>query len=130
MPSLWTTDFPVRPPPSQADAEILELLAASPIQALYEAHEAKREAGRPILSLSAGHRALMLASGGFDGLVRPAGEAPHVVRGSCRKEKYVAKDEDKENPDGTFTRVVTESERSVLVVRVLTADGELIGWES
>jgi hypothetical protein len=75
------------------------------------------------LALGAGHIVLLLASGHLDGVVRPAGEPAHVVRGTARKVEYVSASETTENEDGTETTKTRLSEKIQLVIRAVGMDG-------
>lgn len=80
---------------------------------------------RPPLPLATGHIALLLAAGHLDGIVRPAGEAPHVVRGTAKKEKYLASTEETEDSAGRIITKSVYSEKIIMTVRTATADGRL-----
>ena len=84
---------------------------------------------RPPMSIGAGHRALLLASGYVDGIICPPGEEPHVVRGSATKTKYISSSETTEEDDGSIVTKTVVSEKPQLVVRVLTAAGEIVTLE-
>jgi hypothetical protein len=77
------------------------------------------------LALGIGHVALLLASGHLDGLVQPAGQSPHVVRGTSRKREYTAGVTETENPDGSTTTKTTISERIELLVRTVDITGQI-----
>jgi hypothetical protein len=79
----------------------------------------------PPLALGMGHVALLLASGHLDGVVEPAGQPPHVVRGTARKHEYVSDVTETENDDGSTTKKTTISERIELVVRTVDLTGEI-----
>jgi hypothetical protein len=80
---------------------------------------------QPPLPLATGHLALLLAAGHLDGVVRPAGEPPHVVRGTAHKVQYTASVEETENADGSVVTKTIQSEKIVLTVRVAEQDGTI-----
>ena len=69
--------------------------------------------------------ALLLASGHLDGVVRPEGKQPHVVRGSASKREYVSDVTDIVNADGSTSTRTTISERIELVVRTVDLTGRI-----
>jgi len=77
------------------------------------------------LPLATGHLALLLAAGHLDGVVRPQGESPHVVRGTAHKVTYTASVEEIENKDGSITTKTIQSEKIVLTVRTAESDGTI-----
>ena len=79
----------------------------------------------PPLALGLGHRALLLAAGHLDGLVCPEGEPPHVVRGTCDKQKYLDRTEVDEKDDGSVTTRQIYSEKVSVTVRAVSTDGEI-----
>jgi hypothetical protein len=109
------------------DDEVSRALAASPLQKLLQP-PTDLPLGRPPLPLSKGHRAMLLAAGHLDGVIRPAGEPPHVIRGTCRKEQYVKEHSEEERSDGTVSKTVI-SERFILTIRALTPDGTIVELE-
>jgi hypothetical protein len=79
----------------------------------------------PPLALSVTHYALLLAAGHLDGLVKPEGETPHVVRGTAKKEEYIASESEEEQDDGSVVKTVIKQERVILTVRALWPDAEI-----
>jgi predicted RNA methylase len=106
------------------DAEFHRALDRSPLQTFLQSPP-ETELARPPLPLGKGHKALLIASGYLDGMVCPPNEPPHVVRGTCKKIKYISSVEEKETSDGGTATVTTWSERISLVVRTLESDGTL-----
>lgn len=102
-----------------------QALAASPLRRhLLPPADIKKP--EPPLPLRKGHVAMLLSAGHLDGLVRPEGEPAHVVRGTARKVEYVSGQTVNESDDGKRTSVTTIiNEKIQLVVRVITAEGEL-----
>jgi hypothetical protein len=80
---------------------------------------------RPPLPVNTGQTGLMVASGQLDGIVRAAGELPHVVRGTAVKSTYVSNVEERENADDSTTTITTLSERIIPTVRAVDATGEI-----
>jgi hypothetical protein len=68
---------------------------------------------------------LLLAAGHLDGVVRPQGEPPHVIRGTAHKVTYTASVEEIENKDGSVTTKTVQSEKIVLTVRTAEQDGTI-----
>jgi hypothetical protein len=106
------------------ESELQRLLARSPLRTHLTAPSVPTLSSPP-LALGTGHVALLLASGYLDGLVHPPGKAPHVVRGSARKQPFVADVTEVANPDGSITTKTTLSERIDLVVRTIDLTGEI-----
>ena len=79
----------------------------------------------PPLPLGIGHVALLLSSGHLDGVVRPQGKLPHVVRGTSRKHSFISDVTDTENQDGSTTTRTTISERIELVIRTVDSKGRI-----
>lgn len=79
----------------------------------------------PPLPLGMGHVALLLASGHLNGLVQPADQPSHVVRGTSRKRSFVSDVSETENDDGGTTTRTTISERIDLVIRTVDATGKI-----
>jgi hypothetical protein len=104
------------------DAELTRALAASPLRRLL-AEAPAPAVPAPALALGAGHVALLLASGHLDGVVRPAHEPPHIVRGTARKVEYISAVETTENEAGDETVKTTVSQKIQLVVRAVGPDG-------
>jgi hypothetical protein len=106
------------------EPELRRLLAGSPLRAhLLAPPEAPLPS--PPLALGVGHVALLLAGGHLDGVVCPAGEPPHVVRGTSRKSEFVSDVAEAVNPDGSTTTRTTISERIDLVVRTVDPTGTI-----
>jgi len=80
---------------------------------------------RPPLSLGKGHRALLLSAGYLDGVVRPPGEPPHVVRGTCRKVRYEKSHTQEENSDGSTTTTTVYGEKIVPTIRAVDSTGTI-----
>ncbi len=112
------------------DTELARLVAQSPLR--FHIQRPADNAGhcpRPPMSPGIGHRAMLLASGHIDGLICPADEPPHVIRGTAAKDSYVASSDTSEDSKGnTVTRTVI-SERPRLVIRVLDAQGNITNLE-
>lgn len=105
--------------------ELADLLAASPLRKLLDP-PVKGKSLPPPLSLGRGHRALLLASGQLDGIVRPAQGEAFCIRGTSVKEKYISNEEETVDSEGAEVTKTTYSERMVLTVRVATASGRLV----
>lgn len=106
-------------------------MAQSPLRFLIDrpADAENTQKPRPPLSLGIGHRALMMASGFLDGLICPVDEPPHVIRGSATKTQYVASCDTTVDDEGNSSTRTVLSEKPELVIRVLTADGEIVTLE-
>lgn len=102
--------------------EIELALATSPLQAMLRPPKPLPLA-RPPLPPSKGHTALLLSAGHLNGVVRPEGEEPHVVRGVCNKEEYLKGQTTDQRDDGSVVTKTTIAEKYVLVVRAVTPDG-------
>jgi hypothetical protein len=108
------------------DTECARLVAKSPLRHVLDPPTVGIDyRPRPPLSPGIGHRAMLLASGFIDGLIRPHGERPHVIRGSATKEEYVSASSSEEDANGNVTTRTVTSERPKLVIRVLDADGAI-----
>jgi predicted RNA methylase len=108
------------------EAELMEAIRTSRLQDLLRAeHDAPPPS--PPLPLHAGHVSLLLAGGLLDGLVRPPGEEPFVVRGTAVKEQYLdaSKCSTTEDDKGNTTEKTVFAERIILHVRTASADGTL-----
>jgi hypothetical protein len=81
------------------------------------------------MSPGIGHRAMLLASGHIDGLICPANEPPHVIRGTAAKDSYVASSNTSEDDNGNVTTRTVISERPRLVIRVLDSQGNITNLE-
>ena len=103
-------------------AEMMRALQLSPLQRHLQAPQPLPLA-RPPLPLSKGHTAVLLSAGHLNGVVRPPGEPPHIIRGSCIKETYIKEQTTEERDDGTTVDRRVESERFVLSIRAVTPDG-------
>ena len=77
----------------------------------------------PPLPLSTGHTALLVAAGQLNGIVRPKGEPPHVVRGTTSKVERVVDSSVIENDDGSVTTKETRTEIIQLTVRTVDEHG-------
>lgn len=97
--------------------EILAMLEQSPANKLFEP-PAVLPPARPLLPLSTGHASLVVASGQVDGVIRPPGEPPHVVRGTTKKENVLASVDVGESSTTTVYR-----EKMVPMVRTIGPDG-------
>lgn len=100
--------------------ELKKLIEASPLHEMLSP-KSEQALASPPLELSKGHLALLLAAGVLDGVVRPHGEPPHVVRGTARKVKYVASSET--DDDGNRTTIMRE--RIEMTVRVVDHTGKI-----
>jgi predicted RNA methylase len=107
------------------EAETLAALASSPLLRVTEPVPCGNVATPP-LPLTNGHKAMMLTSGLLDGIVRPPGEEPHLVRGVATKTKYIAEETSDENAAGVVTTKTVFSERIDLTVRIAYQDGTLL----
>lgn len=79
----------------------------------------------PPLSLGDGHIALLVAAGQLDGLIEPANEPPHVVRGTAKKVEYVDTVETSEDEDGKCKTTTIMKQRIVITVRAIDQLGEI-----
>ncbi len=112
------------------DTELARLVAQSPLRFHIERPADKADfRPRPPMSPGIGHRAMLLASGHIDGLICPADEPPHVIRGTAAKDSYVASCDEMEGEDGSVTTRTVISERPRLVVRVLDSEGTITTLE-
>jgi predicted RNA methylase len=108
------------------DAELSRLVAQSPLRFHIQPPADKLNyRPRPPMSPGIGHRAMLLASGHIDGLICPPDEAPHVIRGTATKDKYVASCDENEDENGNVTTRTVISERPRLVIRVLDSEGNI-----
>jgi hypothetical protein len=108
------------------DAELCRLVAQSPLRFHIQPLADKLNyRPRPPMSPGIGHRAMLLASGHIDGLIRPPGERPHVIRGTATKDQYVASCDESDDENGNTTTRTVISERPRLVIRVLDAQGKI-----
>lgn len=137
--STWKTvqapkDFTYRIPPGAGprtfqkveptERELEWMLACSRLRAHLAAPE-RSPLPSPPLALGIGHVALLLASGHLDGVVRPEGKPPHVVRGTARKREFISDVTEIVNADGSTTTRTTISERIDLMVRTVDLTGTL-----
>ena len=106
------------------ESELQRMLAASPLRAHLRPNP-DDPLPSPPLPLGTGHVALLLASGHLNGVVRPEGQPPHVVRGTARKRAFVSDVTEAENPDGSTTTRTTISERIELVIRTVDHAGRI-----
>jgi hypothetical protein len=98
------------------DTELVRLVAKSPLRFHIERPADRADyRPRPPLSPGNGHRAMLLASGHIDGLICPADEPPHVIRGTAAKDEYVASSDTSEDEDGNTTTRTVISEKPRLV---------------
>ena len=104
--------------------ELERAMLASSLMKHLQAPEPARLPSPP-LALGRGHLGLLLASGQLDGIVRPPGEPPHVVRGLSFKETYVDRCETRENDDGSETVVTVYSERPRTTIRAVDSTGTI-----
>jgi hypothetical protein len=104
------------------EEELLEMLAASPLSRMLEEGPKRKDLPRPPVPLGRGHIAMLLASGTLDGIVRPDGEPPHVVRGVARKQEVLVSAETEDNGK-TVKTVERYQEQIKLIVRTLGQDG-------
>jgi len=106
------------------ESELRRMLANSPLRSHLLSPD-QTPVPSPPLPLGIGHVALLLASGHLDGIVRPDGKLPHVVRGTSRKHSFVSDVTDTENKDGSTTTRTTISERIDLVIRTVDCSGRI-----
>jgi hypothetical protein len=112
------------------DTELARLVAQSPLRFHIERPADKAShRPRPPMSPGIGHRAMLLASGHIDGLICPADEPPHVIRGTAAKDEYVASSNTSADDNGNVTTRTVISERPRLVIRVLDAAGNILTLE-
>jgi len=112
------------------DTELARLVAQSPLRFhLERPADRASHRPRPPMSPGIGHRAMLLASGHIDGLICPADEPPHVIRGTATKEQYVASSDTSEDDNGNVTTRTVISERPRLVIRVLDSKGTITNLE-
>lgn len=110
------------------DNELMAMLAASPLRQKLTAPKAL-PIPEPLLPLSCGHIAILLASGHLDGLVEPPDGDPHVVRGTARKIEYVVSQETTEMSGGGEKTVTIKGQKIQLVVRAVGQDGTIKTFE-
>jgi hypothetical protein len=108
--------------------EVGRALAASPLQKLLEPPK-DVPLPRPPLPLGKGHIAMLLASGHLDGVVRPDGEEPHLVRGTAAKVQYLKEATEEERPDGSVTLKEVFAEKILLKVRAVDRTGTIKTFE-
>lgn len=128
-PTRWAIPAAVKPvrvfeKGGMTEQELFEAVAGSDLWNV-TAPPRERPPAEPLLPLSKGHLAMMLASGFLDGVVHPEGEPPHVVRGTAQKvwsEPAVTVDE---QADGTLKTTTKRSERIQIAVRMVDQDGEI-----
>ena len=104
------------------EEELKESLSVSPLWKLTQLPEVRKTA-RPPLPLAKGHIALLLASGQLDGTVCPAGEEPHVVRGTALKAQCQPMVTQEVLPDNSVKTTTVIRERIQLVVRAVSRNG-------
>ena len=110
------------------ERELARALLGSPLRRLL-APPPEPALAEPPLPLAHGHIALLLASGTLDGVVHPRGEPPHVVRGTARKVEYLSNQTKEEGRDGALVTKTTYSEKIVLTIRAVGADGAIRTFE-
>jgi Uncharacterised methyltransferase family (DUF6094) len=110
------------------ERELAQALLSSPLRRLLEPPP-EPPLAEPPLPLAHGHIALLLASGKLDGIVRPKNEPPHVVRGTARKVEYLSNQSKEEGNDGAVITKTTYSEKIVLTIRAVGADGTIRTFE-
>lgn len=84
----------------------------------------------PPMQLGTGHLALLLASGYLDGVVRPEGERPHVVRGVARKTEVLTETKSDQVSMKERKTVDIFTERIDLVVRAIDETGTISTFSS
>ncbi len=106
--------------------EMVEALAASKLQAAF-APAKPAPVPRPGLQLNEGQRALVLAGGFLDGVIKKDGYAPLVVKALPFKEEYRQTPVVDENEETGTTKTTTViGERILLSVRALRTDGKIL----
>lgn len=111
------------------ESELADLIANSPLRLQPAACSLKPSIARPPLPLCVGHTALLLASGYIDGVVHPDGEPPHVIRGTVRKDTYLASAESTEDEKGQVKTKEVYKEKIKLAVRVVDQAGAIRNFE-
>lgn len=106
------------------DVELIDAVETSPLWKLTRTPEIPQPA-RPPLPLARGHVALLLASGQLNGVVYPAGEPSHVVRGTAHKVGCTPEVSTEETPSGGIKTITILKERIQLVVRAVGPDGSI-----
>lgn len=106
------------------EKELFEAIAGSELWRV-TAPPRSRPPAEPLLPLSKGHLAMMLASGFLDGIIHPDGEAPHVVRGTAQKEWGDPAVSTEEADNGDTRTIVKRSQKIRIAVRVVDSDGEI-----
>jgi hypothetical protein len=135
LPTIGATDHRWTVPPGEpprevvkrdyTDAELVRLVNDSPLNRHLDPPSPPPKKVPP-LALGHGHRCLLLAAGELNGLLCPEGEQPHVVRGTCRKDRILKSRSESE--DGKEVREVW-SQRIVLTLRAVGADGVIKTFE-
>ena len=111
------------------DTELARLVLHSPLRFQLECPaDTADHRPRPPMSPGIGHRAMLLAAGHIDGLICPPRKAPHVIRGTATKDKYVASCDTSEDDNGNITTRTVISEKPRLVIRVLDAQAASPPW--
>ena len=110
------------------EAELLAWVARSGLHERNLAPARPRARIRPPLAPNDGHMAVLIASGHLDGIVRRPGEPPHVVRGTSRKQRFLASQETSGTGKDKST-VEVWAERVINVVRTAEADGTIRTFE-
>ena len=110
------------------EKELIEAVSRSPHWRLTQEPQQIPPA-RPPLPISKGHIALLLASGECDGVVRPEGEEPHLVKGTAMKVKKEPEVTVEEDDQGRVKTITTVKEEIKLVIRAVTQSGEIRTFE-
>lgn len=105
-----------------ANMELIDDLNKSPLRTLLEVTE-DVPLERPPLPLYEGHTSLLLCAGILDGVVAPAGEEPHVLRGSAYKEVVVTEETETETQERTVSVDVPK-----LLIRTVDRTGVILDY--
>jgi len=106
------------------EAELRKALAGSPLRRLLEPPD-ELPLPRPPIAPNHGQSMMLLAAGFIDGVIRPPGEPPHLVRGTCRKVQYLHETQVKEGKKSDTT-IQVYRQKIEPIVRVLTVDGRIL----
>lgn len=130
----WTVPRGWHPPRfskvRMTDAEMVAEVEDSPLLDIFD-DPVEADPDPPPLPLYTGHVAQLLAAGKLNGVVRPPGEEPHVVRGSASKVEKLAERAPILNDKGEVVgmkEVWTQIVR--LLVRVITLDGRILSFSN